>query len=88
MMGIRAASAALYASTITRAPSGPSAPPWIVASEAKMITAFPPIFAVAANIPDLSRGVINVNEEASANRDIRTSGSRGSICVMMLYVCA
>ena len=79
MIGKFAAIAALYAATITRAPSAPSAPPCFVASDAKMITLFAFMTPVAATIPQSVRGMSNSCAPLSTNRSIRAIGSRGSI---------
>ncbi|CAB4762313.1 unannotated protein [freshwater metagenome] len=68
MIGTCAPIAALYADTITRAPSAPRAPPCLVASDAKIITLFPFTSPVAATIPQSVRGISNSYAPLSTSR--------------------
>ena len=73
----------LYASTITCAPSAPSAPPCSVASDANTTTRLPLISPVAATIPQSVRGISSSNFPLSNNFAMRTSGSRSSIVILV-----
>ena len=68
MIGNCSAIAALYAATITRAPSAPSAPPCFVASDAKIMTLLFFIDPVAATIPQSVRGISNSCAPLSTKR--------------------
>ena len=86
MTGTCAPIAALYAVTITFEPSTPSAPLFIVASDAKITTLFPFTKPVTTITPQSVRGIRNSNFPSSTRRAMRDSGSRGLSEVVGIYM--